>query len=57
MLPAFSTAGGEVASELEGLAAAGQVDEARPLVAKLGAVARQLLLQTENLSVESLHRP
>jgi CheY-like chemotaxis protein len=57
MLPAFSTTGGEVASELEGLAAAGHVDEARPLVAKLGAVARQLLLQTENLSVESLNHP
>jgi hypothetical protein len=57
MLPAFSTTGGEVASELEGLAAAGQVDEARPLVARLGAVARQLLLQTENLSIESLRHP
>jgi HPt (histidine-containing phosphotransfer) domain-containing protein len=43
MVAAFSTAAGGVASDLEDHAAAGRLEEARPLVARLETMAGELL--------------
>ena len=43
LLSAFSTAAGDVASDLEDHAARGQLDEARPLVERLETMARELI--------------
>ena len=43
LLSAFSTAAGDVASDLEDHAAQGRLEEARPLVEQLEAMARELL--------------
>ena len=40
LLPAFSTVAGNIASDLEDQSAADRLEEARPLVEKLGACAR-----------------
>ena len=48
MVAAFSTVAGGVASELEDQAAQGQLEEARPLVARLETLAQELMrLQSE----------
>lgn len=54
MITAFSTVGGAVASDLEDLAARGQLEEARPLVERLGAMVRELIEQVDGLSIETL---
>jgi hypothetical protein len=51
---AFSTVVGAVASDLEDRAARGQVEEARPLVERLEATARELIQQVDGLSIEAL---
>ena len=54
MVAAFSTVAGGVASELEDYAAQGQVEEARPLVAQLEAMAQELMQLVGGLSLETL---
>ena len=56
LLSAFSTAAGNAASALEDLAERGQLDEARPLVGRLEAMARELIREIDGLSFESLQR-
>ena len=51
---AFSTAVGAVASELEDQVARGQLEETRPLVEQLEAMARELIQQVDGLSIEAL---
>jgi CheY-like chemotaxis protein len=54
MVAAFSTAAGGVASELEDRAAQGQLDESRPLVARLEAMAEELMRLVGGLSLDAL---
>jgi CheY-like chemotaxis protein len=54
MVVAFSTEGGGVASDLEDHAAQGQLEEARPLVARLEAMAGELLRLVGGLSLDAL---
>ena len=56
LLFAFSTAAGEVASDIEDHAAQGRLEEARPLVEQLEAMARELLRLTDGLSLETLRQ-
>jgi CheY-like chemotaxis protein len=56
MMAAFSTAAGEVAAELEDYATQDQLDEARPLVGRLEAMAQELLRQVDGLSLETLRQ-
>ena len=56
LLFAFSTAAGDVASDLEDRAAQGRLDEARPLVEQLEAMARELLGLAGGLSLETLRQ-
>jgi two-component system sensor histidine kinase/response regulator len=53
-ITAFSTLAGAVASDLEDLAARGQLEEARPLVERLGAMVGELIDQVDGLSIETL---
>ncbi len=55
-LYAFSTAAGDVASDLEDYAAQGRLEEARPLVAQLEGMARELLGLADGLSLETLRQ-
>src|SRR5207249_1128400 len=54
MVSAFSTVTAAVVSDLEDQAAAGRLDQCRPLVAQLEALAGELLRQVDGLSVEDL---
>ena len=54
LLSVFSTAGGNLASELEDLAARGRLDEAKPLVARLGPMLRGLIREVDDISYEGL---
>jgi hypothetical protein len=54
LLFAFSTAAGDVASDLEDHATQGRLEEARPLVEKLETMARELLGLAGGLSLETL---
>jgi two-component system sensor histidine kinase/response regulator len=54
LLSAFSTAAGDVASDLEDHAAQGRLEEARPLVEQLEVMARELLGLADGLSLETL---
>jgi len=54
LLFAFSTAAGDVASDLEDRAAQGRLEEARPLVEQLETMARELLGLAGGLSLASL---
>ena len=54
LLYAFSTAAGDVASDLEDHAAQGRLEEARPLVEQLETMARELLGLADGLSIETL---
>ena len=54
MLAAFSDAAGGVASDLEDRAVRGQLDEARPLVDQLEAMAGELVRLAGSLSLETL---
>jgi hypothetical protein len=56
LLPAFSTAAGDVASDLYDHAAQGRLEEARPLVEQLEAMARELLGLAGGLSLETLRQ-
>ena len=56
LLYAFSTAAGDVASDLEDHAAQGRLDEARPLVEQLEVMARELLTLASGLSLETLRQ-
>jgi hypothetical protein len=56
LLLAFSTAAGNVASDLEDHAAQGQLEEALPLVEGLGTMTQELLRLVGGLSLESLRR-
>jgi two-component system sensor histidine kinase/response regulator len=51
---AFSTVVGAVASDLEDQAARGQLEDAWPLVEQLEAIARELIEQVDDLSIEVL---
>jgi PAS domain S-box-containing protein len=53
-ITAFSTVAGAVASDLEDLAARDQLEEARPLVERLGAMVGELIEQVDRLSIETL---
>ena len=54
MLAAFSTVAGGVASDLEDHAAQGRLEEARPLVEQLEAMAQELMRLAGGLSLETL---
>jgi two-component system, sensor histidine kinase and response regulator len=54
LLAAFSTVAGSAASDLEDLAAQGQVEAARPLVRQIESMVRELLQFAPGLSLERL---
>lgn len=54
MVSAFSTVAGSVASDVEDRAAEGQLDEARPLVARLEAMVEELIRLAGGLSLDAL---
>ncbi len=54
MVSAFSTVAGGVASNIEDLAAQGQLEKARPLVEKLETMAQELIQVVDGLSLETL---
>src|SRR5262249_1316533 len=54
MLAAFSTLAGGLASELEDRASRGEFQEAGALIARLRAIAPELLRAVEGLSIEAL---
>jgi two-component system, sensor histidine kinase and response regulator len=56
MVAAFSTVAGGVASDIEDHAAQGQLEEARPLVGRLEAMADELVRLARGLSLETLRR-
>ena len=56
LLSAFSTAAGDVASDLEDHAAQGRLEEARPLVEQLEAMADELVRLVSGLSLETLRQ-
>jgi len=56
LLFAFSTAAGDVASDLEDHAAQGRLEEARPLVEQLETMADELVRLASGLSLETLRQ-
>jgi CheY-like chemotaxis protein len=56
LLFAFSTVAGNVASDLEDLAAQGQLEEAQPLVERLETMTQELLRLAGGLSLETLRQ-
>ncbi len=56
LLFAFSTVAGNVASEVEDVAAQGRLEGARPLVERLETMTRELMRLVGNLSLETLRR-
>jgi two-component system, sensor histidine kinase and response regulator len=56
LLLAFSTIAGNAASDLEDHAARGQLEEAQPLVERLGTMIQELMRLVGGLSLESLRR-
>jgi len=56
LLFAFSTAAGDVASDLEDHAAQGRLEEARPLVEQLETMIQELMGLVGGLSIDTLHR-
>jgi HPt (histidine-containing phosphotransfer) domain-containing protein len=54
MVAAFSSTAGGVASELEDHAAQGRLEEARPLVGQLEAMAQELIRLAGELSLDAL---
>jgi CheY-like chemotaxis protein len=54
LLFAFSTAAGDVATDIEDRAAQGRLDEARPLVEQLEAMGKELLRLVGGLSLDAL---
>jgi two-component system, sensor histidine kinase and response regulator len=55
-ITAFSTVAGQVVSDLEDRAADGHLEEARPLVGQLEAMAQELIQQLDDLSLEALRK-
>ena len=56
MLSEFSTAAGDLAGNLEELAADGQLDKAAPIVEELETTANELVKQLDRITVEALRR-
>jgi PAS domain S-box-containing protein len=56
LLSAFSTAAGDVASDLEDHAAQGRLEEARPLVEQLETMTQELMRLADGLSLETLRQ-
>src|SRR5262249_60430115 len=56
MLAEFSTAAGDLAGNLEELAAGTQLEKAAPLLEQLEAVAQELVKQIDGITVEDLRR-
>jgi HPt (histidine-containing phosphotransfer) domain-containing protein len=56
MLSEFSTAAGDLAGNLEDLAAGTQLEKAAPILDQLEALVQELVKQTDGLTVEALHR-
>jgi two-component system sensor histidine kinase/response regulator len=56
MMSVFSSVAGGVASDLEDLAAIGQIDECRPLIERLQTMAEDLLQRAGGISVEALRQ-
>jgi PAS domain S-box-containing protein len=56
LLSVFSTLAATVASDLEERAAGGRLEECRPLAEQLEMMARELLQQVEDLSIETLRQ-
>jgi HPt (histidine-containing phosphotransfer) domain-containing protein len=54
MVAAFSTVAGGVASEVEDRAAQGQLDESRPLVGRLEAMAEELMRLVSGVTLDAL---
>jgi hypothetical protein len=54
LVSAFSTVAGSLTSEIEDHAARGDLEQARPLVGRLEAMAPELIRQVESVSLESL---
>jgi dihydrodipicolinate synthase/N-acetylneuraminate lyase len=54
LLCAFSTVAGSTASELETCAAAGQLQEAAPLVERVDSMVQAIFAQIKDLSVENM---
>lgn len=55
LLSAFSSVAGDLASDLEEIAARGELDECWPLATRLEKMARELILQVDGLTLESLN--
>jgi hypothetical protein len=55
-LSEFSTVAGDLAANLEDLAAGAQLHQAAPILERLEAVVRELLTQVNGLSIEVLQR-
>ncbi len=51
----FSTVAGDLAANLEDVAAHARLDEAPPILERLETVVRELLGQVDELSVKALH--
>ena len=56
MVGAFSTSAGALASDIEDLAASGELEVAAPLVSRLAEVSRAIVGQLDGLSIERLQR-
>jgi two-component system, sensor histidine kinase and response regulator len=56
LLSEFSTVAGDLAGNLEELAAGAQLDKALPFLEQLETTARELLHQVDGISIEALHR-
>jgi HPt (histidine-containing phosphotransfer) domain-containing protein len=54
VLSAFSSLGGDIAGEVEDLAASGKMEHAQPLVARLDSLMRDVLPQVDRLTLASL---
>ena len=54
MVAAFSTVAGGVASDIEDLAAQGQLEDARPLVGQLETMAEEFLRLADGLTIDTL---
>src|SRR5438105_5822596 len=56
MLSEFSAAAGDLAGNLEGLAAGTQLDKAAPILEQLETIAHELVKQIDGMTVEALRR-
>ncbi len=56
MVGAFSTVAGDVASDLQDVAAQGKLEEAKPLAERLESIIQELMQLTSDLSLETLRQ-